>query len=104
MIIRSYLVTLWALLFISCGPAVAQSVAVFDFEIVSHAVRSLWGMSGRRMVPLPFLPFIVGAGHGRMRDDELENDLRPADATDLRGPAGQRIALELSEQLAFAKR
>ena len=39
-----------------------------------------------------------------MRDDELENDLRPADATDLRGPAGQRIALELSEQLAFAKR
>src|SRR5262245_41397043 len=45
-----------------------------------------------------------GAGHGRMRDDELENDLRPADATDLRRPAGQRIALELSEQPAFANR
>jgi hypothetical protein len=29
MIIRSYLVTLWALLFVSCGPTVAQPVAVF---------------------------------------------------------------------------
>src|SRR5207244_10422257 len=45
-----------------------------------------------------------GAGHDRMRDDELENDLRPARAADLRGPAGQRMALDLSEQLAFAKR
>ena len=45
-----------------------------------------------------------GAGHGRMRNDELENDLRPARAADLRGPAGQRIASDLSEQLAFAKR
>src|SRR5262245_15315495 len=33
MIIRSYLVTLWAVLFVSCGPTVAQSVAVFDFEL-----------------------------------------------------------------------
>jgi hypothetical protein len=39
-----------------------------------------------------------------MRDDELENDLRSACAADLRGPPGQRMALELSEQLAFAKR
>src|SRR5262249_3469377 len=34
MIIRSYLVTLWAVLFVSCGPTVAQSVAVFDFELI----------------------------------------------------------------------
>jgi hypothetical protein len=34
MIVRSYLVTLWALLCVSCGPTVAQSVAVFDFELI----------------------------------------------------------------------
>src|SRR5262245_15919591 len=39
-----------------------------------------------------------------MRDDELENDLRPARAANLRAPAGQGMALELSKQLAFAKR
>src|SRR5258708_6313942 len=39
-----------------------------------------------------------------MRDDELKNDLRPARTPDLCGPAGKRMALELSEQLAFAKR
>src|SRR5262249_28416374 len=44
-----------------------------------------------------------GAGHHRMRDDEFENDLRPARATDLCGPPRQRMALDLSEQLAFAK-
>src|SRR5262245_26768972 len=44
-----------------------------------------------------------GAGHRRMRDDEFENDLRPARATDLCGPRGQRMALDPSEQLAFAK-
>src|SRR5262245_57155903 len=44
-----------------------------------------------------------GAGHRRMRDDEFENDLRPAPATDLCGPPGQRTVLDLSEQLALAK-
>src|SRR5262249_16450946 len=44
-----------------------------------------------------------GAGHHRMRDDEFENDLRPPPATDLCGPPGQGMALDLSEQLAFAK-
>jgi len=39
MIIRSYLVTLWALLFVSCGPAAAQSVAVFDFELPGRIAR-----------------------------------------------------------------
>jgi hypothetical protein len=38
-----------------------------------------------------------------MRDDELENDLRPARAGDLRSPPGQRMALDFSEQPAFAK-
>src|SRR5262245_21355651 len=44
-----------------------------------------------------------GAGYHRMRNDELENDLRTARATDLCGPPGQRMALDLSEQLALAK-
>ena len=39
MIIRSYLVTLWALLFVSCGPTVAQSVAVFDFELIDTSLE-----------------------------------------------------------------
>jgi Protein of unknown function (DUF2380) len=36
---RSYLVTLWAVLFVSCGPAVAQSVAVFDFELIDTSLE-----------------------------------------------------------------
>ena len=39
MIVRSYLVTLWALLCISCGPTVAQSVAVFDFELIDTSLE-----------------------------------------------------------------
>src|SRR6266576_2526341 len=39
MIIPSYLVTLWALLFVSCGPTAAQSVAVFDFELIDTSLE-----------------------------------------------------------------
>src|SRR5262249_25343256 len=39
MIIRSYLVILWALLFVSCGTTVAQSVAVFDFELIDTSLE-----------------------------------------------------------------
>src|SRR5438034_706831 len=39
MIIPSYLVTLWAVLFVSCGPTVAQSVAVFDFELIDTSLE-----------------------------------------------------------------
>jgi Protein of unknown function (DUF2380) len=39
MIIPSYLVTLWALLFVSCGPTVTQSVAVFDFELIDTSLE-----------------------------------------------------------------
>ena len=39
MIIRSYLVMLWAVLFVSCGPTVAQSVAVFDFELIDTSLE-----------------------------------------------------------------
>src|SRR5215472_5464593 len=38
-IIPSYLVTLWALVFVSCGPTVAQSVAVFDFELIDTSLE-----------------------------------------------------------------
>src|SRR5262249_24472559 len=33
------IVPLWALLFVSCGPTVAQSVAVFDFELVDTSLE-----------------------------------------------------------------
>src|SRR5262249_19375305 len=39
MIIRSHLVALWALLFVSCGTTVAQSVAVFDFELIDTSLE-----------------------------------------------------------------
>jgi hypothetical protein len=39
MIMPSYLVTLWALLFVSCGPTGAQPVAVFDFELIDTSLE-----------------------------------------------------------------
>jgi Protein of unknown function (DUF2380) len=39
MIIRSHLATLWVLLFVSCGTSVAQSVAVFDFELIDTSLE-----------------------------------------------------------------
>src|SRR5262249_13573360 len=45
-----------------------------------------------------------GAGHRLCGEDELWNDVRPLCAADLRCQAGHRVALKLSEQLAFAKR
>jgi hypothetical protein len=39
MIIPSYVVTLWALLFVGCGPTAAQSVAVFDFELIDTSLE-----------------------------------------------------------------
>jgi hypothetical protein len=45
MIIPSCVVALWALLFVSCGPTAAQSVAVFDFELIDTAWKALSGCS-----------------------------------------------------------
>ena len=39
MILRSFVVTLWALLFVGCGPTAAQSVAVFDFELIDTSLE-----------------------------------------------------------------
>src|SRR5262245_63912300 len=39
MIIPLYVVTFWALLFVGCGPIVAQSVAVFDFELIDTSLE-----------------------------------------------------------------
>ena len=39
-----------------------------------------------------------------MRDDELEQELRPVRAVDLGGPGRQRMALQPSDQRAFAER
>ena len=40
LITRSYLVALWAVLFVSCGPTVAQSVSVFDFELIDTSLEA----------------------------------------------------------------
>src|SRR5262245_44695860 len=39
MITPSYLVMVCALLLVSCGPALAQSVAVFDFELIDTSLE-----------------------------------------------------------------
>ena len=39
MTIPPYLLTLCALLFLSCGPTVAESVAVFDFELIDTSLE-----------------------------------------------------------------
>ena len=56
MIIPSYIVRLWALLFLSCGPTVAQSVAVFDFELIDTslegAIRGAWPDEQERLARL----------------------------------------------------
>src|SRR5215207_123758 len=44
-----------------------------------------------------------GAGHRGMRDDELQNDLCPARALDLRSPGRQRTPGKLPGQLALPK-
>src|SRR5262249_24111901 len=36
---ESHLVTLWALLFVSCGTTITQSVAVFDFELIDTSLE-----------------------------------------------------------------
>ena len=46
MIIPSSLLTLCALLFLSCGPTVAESVAVFDFELIDASLEG--AMRGAR--------------------------------------------------------
>jgi hypothetical protein len=46
------LVTLWALLFVSCGPTVAQSVAVFDFELIDTSLEgAIRGCRFRKLGP-----------------------------------------------------
>src|SRR5215472_4434963 len=46
MSIPSYVVALWALLFVSCGPTAAQSVAIFDFELIDTSLEG--AMRGAR--------------------------------------------------------
>jgi hypothetical protein len=46
MMIRLCLATLWAVWFVSCGPTVAQSVAVFDFELIDTSLEG--AMRGAR--------------------------------------------------------
>src|SRR5262249_4961320 len=56
MIIPLYVVTFWALLCVSCGPTVAQSVAVFDFELIDTslegAIRGAWPDEQERLARL----------------------------------------------------
>ena len=39
MIIPLYVMTLWALLLLAAGPTAAQSVAVFDFELIDTSLE-----------------------------------------------------------------
>src|SRR5215475_14417084 len=105
MIIRSYLVTLWALLFVSCGPTVAQSVAVFDFELIDTslegAIRGARPDEQERLARLSDqLRQLLGAA-GRFSLVDITPIAREAQASNLQACGGcdirlaQRIGAEL---------
>src|SRR5690242_26497 len=50
----------------------------------AHVLAHVGNLAGRR----------DGAGNGRMRDDELEEELRPVGGADLRGPRGEPVTLD----------
>ena len=44
-----------------------------------------------------------GAGHIRVRDDELEKELGPVDRTNLPGPGGKLVSFDRADQITLAK-
>src|SRR5215831_1447182 len=104
--IRSHLATLWALLFVSCGPTVAQSVAVFDFELIDTslegAIRGARPDEQERLARLSDqLRQLLGAA-GRFALVGITPIAREAQASNLQACGGcdirlaQRIGAELA--------
>src|SRR5499433_956293 len=107
MIIPSYLVTLWALVFVSCGPTVAQSVAVFDFELIDTslegAIRGARPDEQERLARLSDqLRQLLGAS-GRFSLVDITPIAREAQASNLQACGGcdMRLAQRIGAKLAI---
>ena len=107
MIIPSYLVTLWALLFVSCGPTVAQSVAVFDFELIDTSLEG--AIRGARPDEQERLARLSDQLRQLLRDSRRFSliDIRPiareAQASNLQACGGcdTRLAQRIGAELAI---
>src|SRR5215813_6414119 len=106
MIIPSYIVTLWALLFLSCGPTVAQSVAVFDFELIDTslegAVRGVRPDEQERLARLSQLRQLL-RDSGRFSLVDITPIAREAQASNLQacGDCDTRLARRVGAEMAI---
>jgi len=107
LIIRSYLVTLWAVLFVSCGPTVAQSVAVFDFELIDTSLEG--AIRGARPDEQERLARLSGQLRQLLRDAgrfslvDITPIAREAQASNLQACGGcdTRLARRIGAELAI---
>src|SRR6202008_1912672 len=104
---RSYLVTLWAVLFVSCGPPVAPSVAVFDFELIDTSLEG--AIRGTRPDEQERLARLSDQLRQRLRDSDRVSlvDITPiareAQASNLQACGGcdMRLAQRIGAELAI---
>jgi Protein of unknown function (DUF2380) len=107
MIVLSYLVTLWALLCVSCGPAVAQSVAVFDFELIDTslegAIRGTRADEQERLASLSNQLRQQLRNSGRFSLVDITPIAREAQASNLQACGGcdMRLAQRIGAELAI---
>jgi|SRR5262245_30773137 len=107
MIIPAYLAMLWALLFASCGPAVAQSVAVFDFELIDTslegAIRGARADEQERLARLSDQLRQLLRNAGRFSLVDITPIAREAQASNLQACGGcdMRLAQRIGAKLAI---
>src|SRR5262245_14759920 len=107
MISPSYLVTLWALLFVSCGSTVAQSVAVFDFELIDTslegAIRGARPDEQERLARLSDQLRQLLRDSGRFSLVDITPIAREAQASNLQACGGcdMRLARRIGGELAI---
>jgi len=107
MIIPAYLAMLWALLFASCGPAVAQSVAVLDFELIDTslegAIRGARADEQERLARLSDQLRQLLRNAGRFSLVDITPIAREAQASNLQACGGcdMRLARRIGAELAI---
>jgi hypothetical protein len=107
MIIPAYLAMLWALLFASCGPAVAQSVAVLDFELIDTslegAIRGARADEQERLARLSDQLRQLLRNAGRFSLVDITPIAREAQASNLQACGGcdMRLAQRIGAKLAI---
>jgi Protein of unknown function (DUF2380) len=107
MIVRLFLMTLWALLCVSCGPTVAQSVAVFDFELIDTslegAIRGARADEQERLARVSDQLRQTLRNSGRFSLVDITPIAREAQASNLQACGGcdMRLAQRIGAELAI---